>query len=127
MAFCIESGLILLKKPIYQLIVPSTLRSKVLHQLHNQACSGHLGIRKTIGRLRRRFYWVGYKNDVKVWCATCLECQKRKSPNKKFVAPMKQYIVGAPFERVALDIMGPLPESTKGNKYILVVSDYFIK
>ena len=28
---------------------------------------------------------------------------------------------------MGLDILGPLPESSLGNKYILVVSDYFTK
>ncbi|CAG2219638.1 unnamed protein product [Mytilus edulis] len=38
---------------------------------------------------------------------------------------MKQYLVGAPLERVALDILGPLPITTSGNKFILVLTDYF--
>ena len=40
---------------------------------------------------------------------------------------MKQFNVGAPLERVALDILGPLPTSVRGNKYILIVGDYFTK
>ena len=32
-----------------------------------------------------------------------------------------------PMERVALDVVGPLPETERGNKYILVVGDYFTK
>ena len=34
---------------------------------------------------------------------------------------------GYPMERIAIDILGELPQTTKGNKYILVVSDYFTK
>lgn len=34
---------------------------------------------------------------------------------------------GSPLERIATDIMGPLPETERGNKYILVVADYFTK
>ena len=34
---------------------------------------------------------------------------------------------GLPLERVAMDIMGPLPLTDRGNKYILVVADYFTK
>ena len=30
-------------------------------------------------------------------------------------------------ERVATDILGPLPETERGNKYILIISDYFSK
>ena len=40
---------------------------------------------------------------------------------------MFQYNVGAPSERVAMDILGPLPESESGNKYLLLVADYFTK
>ncbi|CAC5395326.1 unnamed protein product [Mytilus coruscus] len=40
---------------------------------------------------------------------------------------MKQNNVGAPMERVALDIIGPLPISYKMNKYALIVTDYFTK
>ena len=35
--------------------------------------------------------------------------------------------VDRPLERVAMDILGPLPETPRGNKYILVVGDYFTK
>jgi hypothetical protein len=34
---------------------------------------------------------------------------------------------GIPMERIAADIMGELPETENGNKYIVVVSDYFTK
>ena len=40
---------------------------------------------------------------------------------------MKQFIVGAPLERIAVDVLGPLPVSEKGNKYLLIVGDYFTK
>ena len=40
---------------------------------------------------------------------------------------MKTYNVGAPMERIAIDVMGPLPPTDRDNKYILVISDYFAK
>jgi hypothetical protein len=40
---------------------------------------------------------------------------------------MQQYNVGAPFERIAMDVAGPFPTSDSGNKYVLVVMDYFSK
>ncbi len=40
---------------------------------------------------------------------------------------MQSYHVGMPMERVALDILGPLPETLRGNKYVLVVTDYFTR
>ena len=32
-----------------------------------------------------------------------------------------------PMQRMAMDILGPLPETDHGNKYILVIGDYFTK
>jgi hypothetical protein len=40
---------------------------------------------------------------------------------------MHQYNVGAPFERVAVDIAGRFPESDRGNRYLLLAMDYFTK
>ncbi|KAJ8942792.1 hypothetical protein NQ318_013007 [Aromia moschata] len=40
---------------------------------------------------------------------------------------MRQYNVGSPFERIAIDVAGPFPETDNGNKYIVVVMDYFSK
>ena len=35
--------------------------------------------------------------------------------------------VGEPFERIAIDLTGPHPPSTKGNKHILTVIDYITR
>ena len=40
---------------------------------------------------------------------------------------MQQEPAGERFERIAIDVMGELPETVNGNKYILVLSDYFTK
>ena len=35
--------------------------------------------------------------------------------------------VERPLQRIAMDILGPLPETEQGNKYILVIGDYSTK
>ena len=42
-------------------------------------------------------------------------------------APLGIMPSGAPWDRISTDITGPLPVSNLGNKYILVVTDYFSK
>ena len=110
-----------------QLVLPQSLRSQVLEYAHSHITAGHLGESRTFDRIQQRFYWVGYRNDVLRFCKQCTQCQRRKNPPRKAKAPMKQYLVGAPLERIALDILGPLPETTDGNKFILVIADYFTK
>lgn len=54
-------------------------------------------------------------------------CSQEKIPPRKYKAPLKAFNVGAPFERIALDILGPLPRTKQGNKSLLVIGDYFSK
>ena len=42
-------------------------------------------------------------------------------------APIQLHQVGAPLERVAMDILGPLPPTRQSIRYILVIMDYLTK
>ena len=41
--------------------------------------------------------------------------------------PLGEMLVGVPLGRLATNILGPFPQSTWGNKYVPVVTDYFMK
>ena len=112
---------------ILQLLLPKKLRPQVLHLLHNTAAGGHFGVRKTLGRVRERFYWCHCHRDTEDWCRSCDLCASRKGPSKKVRAPLALYNVASPMERLAVDVMGPLPETEAGNKYLLIAMDYFSK
>ena len=46
-------------------------------------------------------------------------------PENFAVAPLVPLpVIEVPFERIAIDIIGPLPRSQSGNRYVLVVCDY---
>eukprot|EP00731_Ephydatia_muelleri_P009248 Em0004g1586a len=108
-----------------QVVVPVTLRPLVIEQLHDK--SGHLGVHKTLEKLRERFYWPGCDLDVKNAIQQCDRCQKRNNPVPKQHSPIGTIKSNYPFEKLSWDIMGPLPTSSCGNKYILVVTDLFTK
>lgn len=114
------------RKTIYQVLMPMSERKEILRECHDAKTSGHLGVRKTLARVRERFYWPGLQADVRIYVTGCPQCRKRKvrSSGKSH---MQIDQTGYPLERVASDIMGPLPETESGNKYIIVVSDYFTK
>ena len=110
-----------------QLIVPLSLRDHLVQELHGVLTSGHLGRKKTTEKVKSWFYWVGWCADVRKFCETCPQCPKKKPSPRKPRTELKQYLTGEPLERVGLDILGPLPATYKGNRYILVVIDYFTK
>ena len=95
--------------------------------MHGGVASGHLGEEKTLSRLKERFYWPGHWNDVKDWCNTCPNCVTRKSSGTKRRAPLQTIKAGYPMQIVAVDILGPMPETEEGYRYILVAGDYFTR
>ena len=110
-----------------QALVPLSERKTVLQFCHDNKCSAHLGVHKTVAKVRQGYYWPGLQGDVRAYIAGCDKCSKRKSPQKTKRAPMGMVQVSCPMDRLATDILGELPETENGNRYILVVSDYFTK
>ncbi|CAG2219390.1 unnamed protein product [Mytilus edulis] len=107
--------------------IPLSERKKVLQFSHDDKCSAHLGIHKTLAKIRQSYYWPGLQNDVRTYINGCDKCAKRKSPQKFKRATMALVGANGPMERIATYILGELPETESGNKYILVVSDYYTK
>lgn len=116
-----------LKSRIFQLIVPRKRIKEILEKAHDGASGGHFGVNKTLEKIRRRFYWASCKQDVENWCRTCKFCISKKGPSSKGKSPLQIYNVGTPFERLQMDILGPLPKSSSGNRFLLVVVDCFTK
>ncbi|GFY27539.1 hypothetical protein TNCV_2071571 [Trichonephila clavipes] len=110
----------------WQLVLPRSRIPEVLKELHGSPTGGHFGVMKTLHRVRERFCWGKVRADVEQWCKSCDACSARKGPKIHSRGKLHRYNVGAPFERIAFDILGPLPR-TSGNKYLLVVMDYFTK
>jgi len=115
-----------LKNTVVQLIVPKTRIKQILEEAHDSPSVGHFGINKTLEKIRKRF-WASCKQDVEEWCRSCKICLARRGPTGKGKSPLQVYNVGAPFKRVQMDILGLLPLTVSGNKYLLVVVDCFSK
>ncbi|GFT11289.1 retrovirus-related Pol polyprotein from transposon 412 [Trichonephila clavipes] len=111
----------------WQLVLPRSRIPEVLKELHGSPTGGHFGVMKTLHRVRERFFWGKVRADVEQWCKSCDACAARKGPKIRSRGKLHRYNVGAPFERIAFDILGPLPRTASGNKYLLVVMDYFTK
>ena len=112
---------------IYQYVTPPTLRRQIMHFVHDKRLAGHLGVAKTVHNVRQRFYWPGHKEDIKRWCRRCNVCAAQKPRPGPRRAPLQQRPTGDRLERIALDVLGPLPLTERQNQYILVATDYFSK
>lgn len=108
-----------------QFLVPRIMREEILHQMHDSPLSGHLGKKKTREKTLQRFYWYGVRDNVNSWITRCDNCGANKTPTKTPKAPLGDMRVGAPLDRLATDILGPFPVTPRGNRYVLIVTDYF--
>ena len=88
---------------IEQLVLPTQLRPAVFKLAHDIPMAGHLGKKKTAGRLRNRFYWTGMYRDVQEHCRTCGQCQKSSTRRVKKAPLVPLPIMDEPFRRIAMD------------------------
>uniref|UniRef100_A0A3B1JN79 Gypsy retrotransposon integrase-like protein 1 n=1 Tax=Astyanax mexicanus TaxID=7994 RepID=A0A3B1JN79_ASTMX len=110
-----------------RVVVPRELVPELLQLLHNSKTGGHLGIAKLKDKIRTRFYWPKWSSDVMDWCKKCELCAVFKTSGAEPRAPLRPIQAGYPFEKLGIDIVGPLPVTSQGNKYIIVIADYFTK
>ena len=55
-------------------------------------------------------------------CDTCQKVARKRARDKAPLVPI--LAIGQPFQRVGIDMVGPLPLTKWRNRYILVVVDY---
>jgi hypothetical protein len=97
----------------------------VMFMTHNHETGAHFGVDATYNKIAERYYWKGMYKDIKRYVRYCDACQRRgQKGGKGNLHPIK---VGEPFERIGIDFVGPLERTKKGNRYILVVTDYLTK
>jgi len=116
-----------LKNTVIQLIIPKIRIKQILEEAHDSSSGGHFGINKTLEKIRKRFDWASCKQDVEEWCRSCKVCLAKRGPTGKGKSPLQIYNVGVPFEKVQMDVLGPLPLTVSRYKYLLVVLDCFTK
>ncbi|PNF14186.1 hypothetical protein B7P43_G12977 [Cryptotermes secundus] len=104
----------------------SSVRLVLGFDAHGASSMSSLPSRNT-NKVRQRFYWLQARTDIEKWCRQCDTCAASRGPRTKNRGQMHQYNVGAPFQRIAIDIAGPFPRSDQGNRYLLIAMDYFTK
>ena len=111
---------------IETLVIPFQFREYVLSLYHNHKLGFvHMAMDKMIVLFKSRFFWNGMTSDIKKWVICCPKCiqNKRYQPHRHgLLQPIQS---NSPFQKVGADIAGPFKRSTGGNKYILVIIDYF--
>lgn len=97
-----------------QLIVPKTLRGKMLHKVHE----GHLGRDKCLSNARQTMFWPGMSAQIANAVASCSICNKYQGSQQK--EPMiVQELPNLPWQKIGIDIF-----TFAGQSHVIMV-DYF--
>ena len=110
-----------------RILVPKSRRLKVLELAHTHMLSGHFGRKKTFSKLSARFSWPKMWQEVKEYIRSCKGCQMSSRKDKARAPLQPLQVESEPFSKVAFDLVGPLPTSSRGFKYVLTMMDLFSK
>lgn len=109
-------------------VVPKEQRAKVISEHHDAPTAGHLGVHKTLQRVQHTWYWPKMRQDISKYVARCKVCQQTKySQDCPSGLLGSRRSVDQPWIMISADLIGPFPRSTRGYKYLLVVTDTFTK
>ena len=109
-------------------VIPRGLRFSALNWAHDMM---HHGRDKMMRRLTDQagFWWPGMRDCIAEFCTTCHECQllNKGGRGDRKSGQMKAFPAEAPFELVSVDIVGPLPQTKDGFRYIFTSIDKFTR
>lgn len=128
--YCIKKGILRFQrnnKCSPKIVVPSSMRVMMMKYFHDISIHSHWGIKKTTARLIKHFTWDGVFNDVKNYVRSCELCQLSKPAQNLQIGLMNSKPPQKCFERLHIDMFGPLVRSVSGNAYAFVCIDSFSK
>ena len=120
-----EEGLLLSRQidpfygPIIQIVLPAFRRKFVLDIVHE--LTGHLGYQKVEIFIKSKFIWPFLSKEVRQHCASCQLCQKANKARLRRVPMVNRPVITEIFEKIAIDIVGPLPKGKGGAEYLLTI------
>jgi len=110
-----------------QIVVPASLRPRLLAMSHRNLAAGHPGQTRMYDTMRVSYYWPAMAADIAATVQRCSTCAQNRLRYKKRSTTLKLFPALKPLEDVGIDILGPLPRTKKGNKFLLIISCRFSK
>ena len=98
---------------------------QVLYMFHNDPTAAHFATDAMFEKIRTRYYWPQMYENIRDYVRTCDACQRRGGHRKnQLLHPIP---VGDPFYQIGMDFIGPLTQTSRGNKYIIVTMNHLTK
>jgi hypothetical protein len=102
-------------------------KNRIIKEMHSDPVGGHQGINRTVDRIKLYISWPNMTEDVANYIRTCEICQTMKHGKENRCPLQITDTQVEPWKKVYLDIVGPLPCTEEGHKYILTCQDNLSK
>ncbi|KAJ8708901.1 hypothetical protein PYW07_013505 [Mythimna separata] len=96
-------------------------RKVILNDFHILPTSGHAGIRRMVNNIKKYYYWPSIEKDVVEYVSKCDKCKKQKFSRHTKEPMTITTTASTSFEKIYLDIVGPIDRDERGNVYILTL------
>lgn len=94
---------------------------RILENYHNTPTGGHIGQHRLYLKLREKYTWKDMKGSISRFVKACESCKKNKTIRHTKERMMVTTTPSSPFEIISIDTVGPLPITTKGNRYAISI------
>jgi len=121
-----EDGVVYMEGKIY---VPNNkkIKEEILKKNHDSVDVGHPGQHRMLELLKKNYWWPGPKEDIKRYVQGCIKCQQNKVQHQKEAGELHPLeIPQGPWQKISIDIIGPLPKSN-GMDAIVIIVNRFMK
>lgn len=96
------------------------IQKNLIKEYHDTPHGGHLGVRKTILKLKQRYCWKNMSKMVKDYISNCKSCRINKQTRHTKERMVKTDTPSTSFETISIDTVGPLRISN-GYRYVLTM------
>ena len=103
--------------------------SELIRKIHFNPLLAHPGVNRVHMLLKDQgYYWSGMRREIQTIVSACDECKLQKISRQKILHKLQLTDTPTkPFEKIALDLMGPYPETKNHKKFIVILLDLFSK
>ena len=105
-------------------VCPSSNRKTIIWETHKLA---HSGIHRTVSRIQLVWYWPNMVAEVRRLLKSCEVCQLA-NPGGTHQGGGRQWLyAGRPWQKLAVDLAGPIPTTARGNFWVLLLMNHFAR
>ena len=106
------------------IVVPASLKQSILKSFHEHIHGGRDNVKYNV---LKDYWWPSMQKEIGKYTSACIGCQKVKSSTSKRLprGRMKLFSATKPFDMISMDIVGPMPTDSNGNRYIVSIIDRF--